>query len=53
LTCEESLIYVAKMLHLCHDDSEDKRYQLELSWVTDGTDHVHKRVPDILMEQAE
>jgi len=26
LTCEESLVYIAKMLHLCHDDSEDKRY---------------------------
>ena len=23
MTCKESLVYIAKMLHLCHDESED------------------------------
>ncbi len=41
------------MLHLTHNDESDKRYVLELSWITEGTQFKHQRVPKDLQAKAE
>jgi len=41
------------MLHLCHDDNEDKRYQLELSWITEDTKYIHKKVSAEVIKAVE
>ena len=41
LTCKEALFHVAKMLHKSHEMDSEKHYELELSWITEGTNFVH------------
>ena len=45
--------HVARIAHIfkisylqVHDEVKDKMFELELSWVGEFTDGVHKRVPD-------
>jgi len=41
------------MLHLCHEDmQEDKRYELEMSWISEGTGFKHQTVPAELVAAA-
>ena len=44
LTCEQAMVEVVKILDLCHAEWKDKPYELELSWVSDETGFVHKKV---------
>jgi len=53
MTCKEALFYVAKMLHLCHEEFKDKKYELEISWICDATEKVHKKIPKDLQEEVE
>jgi 20S proteasome subunit alpha 7 len=36
-----------------HDEVKDKYFELELSWISDETGHVHKLVPKDIKEEAE
>ena len=36
-----------------HDEVNDKMFELELSWVGEFTEGVHKRVPDAVLQAAE
>ena len=36
-----------------HDEVKDKMFELELSWVGEFTEGVHKRVPDAVLQAAE
>jgi len=53
MTCKEALFYVAKMLHLCHEEFKEKRYELEISWICDATKQIHQRVPKDVQEEVE
>lgn len=53
LTCREALFNVAKMLHLCHEEFKEKKFELELSWICPESKNRHEMVPKELREDAE
>lgn len=40
-------------MHLVHDDSKDKDFELEMSWIGDETKGLHLPVPKDLFEDAD
>ncbi len=52
LTCREAMKCVAKILHVLHDDSKDKPFELEMSWVCEETGWKHERVSEELLNEA-
>ena len=40
------------MLQLTHDNESDKKYEVELSWITEGTNFKHQKVPEDLYNTA-
>ncbi len=52
LTCREAIKHVAKILHVLHDESKDKPFELEMSWVCEETSWRHERVPEELISEA-
>lgn len=46
------MFHVAKMLRLCHEDHGDKRYEMEMSWLTEGTKFQQEMVPKELRDKA-
>jgi len=53
LTCEELVKEAAKIIYMVHDEVKDKLFELELSWVGEFTEGIHKRVPDQVLADAE
>lgn len=53
LTCREAVVEVAKIIYGSHDESKDKAFELELSWVCEESGKEHVRVPKDLAEAAE
>jgi 20S proteasome subunit alpha 7 len=56
LTLEEGVKEAAKIIYLAHEDSKDKEFELEMTWVSslDGpTKGRHEEVPKALREEAE
>jgi 20S proteasome subunit alpha 7 len=45
LTAKEAVVEVAKIIYRVHDEIKDKDFELELSWITETTQHIHERVP--------
>merc|ERR1711871_582131 len=45
LSAKDALFEVAKIIHSVHDDVKDKDFELELSWLCDETNGVHKMIP--------
>ena len=43
---------VAKMLQKTHENDSDKKFDVELSWLTEGTGFQHQRVPEDLYNTA-
>jgi len=52
-TCAELIKEAAKIIYQVHDEVKDKMFELELSWVGEFTDGVHKRVPEKVQAEAE
>ena len=52
LTCREALFYLAKILIQAHEESREKKYEYELSWICEETNHQHKLVPKDLIADA-
>lgn len=53
LSAEEAVKEAAKIIYLAHEDSKDKDFELEISWVsTSATGGVHQYVPKELLEEA-
>jgi len=52
LTCQEALVYCAKILHKVHDE-KDKDFELEMSWISPASKHQHAPVPNDLVKTAE
>ncbi|KAK4658794.1 putative proteasome subunit alpha type-7 [Podospora pseudocomata] len=56
ITLEEAVKEAARIIYVAHDDSKDKEFELEMSWISgrDGpTKGLHQEVPKALREEAE
>ncbi|TFY72745.1 hypothetical protein EVG20_g279 [Dentipellis fragilis] len=53
LTTREAAIEAARIIYLVHDDTKEKEFELELSWVSPETEGRHVPVPADLLEEAE
>lgn len=40
-------------LILCHEETREKKYELEMSWLTKENDYKHEMVPNELRDAAE
>jgi len=52
-TCAELIKEAAKIIYMSHDEVKDKLFELELSWVGEFTQGIHKKVPKDVFEDAE
>ena len=41
------------MITLCHKEAKEKRYEFEASWISDGTEGVHRIVPKDRRDEEE
>lgn len=53
LTVEEALKEAARIIYVVHDDSKDKNFELEMSWICKKSKFTHTMVPRDLAEAAE
>lgn len=56
LTLEQAVKEAARIIYVAHDDSKDKEFELEMSWISgaDGpTKGKHQEVPKALRQEAE
>lgn len=54
LTVREAIKAAAKIIHTVHDDSKDKDFELEMSWISPTeTNGKHEFVPQELIDEAE
>jgi len=52
LTCAETLVQVARILHKVHDE-KDKDFELEASWICPASGYEHAAVPSDTLKAAE
>ena len=53
LTCRDALKELAKMIYTCYDESKDKPFILEMSWLCEETGWKYQLVPQDLIDGAE
>ncbi|XP_067681248.1 proteasome subunit alpha type-3-like [Haliotis asinina] len=53
MTMQELVKEVAKIIYIVHDEVKDKAFELELSWVGEGTGGRHELVPPEVFTEAE
>jgi 20S proteasome subunit alpha 7 len=56
ITLEQAVKEAARIIYVAHDDSKDKEFELEMTWISgaDGpTKGLHQEVPKALREEAE
>jgi len=56
LTLEQAVKEAARIIYVAHDDSKDKEFELEMSWISGAngpTKGLHQEVPKALREEAE
>lgn len=56
LTLEQGVKEAARIIYLAHEDSKDKEFELEMTWISslDGpTKGRHQEVPEELLKEAE
>lgn len=56
LTLKDAVLEAARIIHVAHEDSKDKEFELEITWVSglDGpTKGRHEHIPQDLLEEAE
>ncbi|KAL6309748.1 20S proteasome subunit [Sparassis latifolia] len=52
LSTREAVFEAARIIYLVHDDQKEKDFELEMSWIGDETDGVHRPVPNDLHDEA-
>lgn len=53
LSVEDGVKEAAKIIYLAHEDSKDKEFELEISWVSaSATKGLHQIVPEAMLEEA-
>ncbi|KAK1833761.1 N-terminal nucleophile aminohydrolase [Podospora conica] len=56
MTLEQAVKEAARIIYVAHDDSKDKEFELEMTWIsssTGPTKGMHQEVPQALREEAE
>lgn len=56
LSLEDGVKEAARIIYVAHEDSKDKEFELEMTWISDlqgPTKGRHEPVPDELREEAE
>lgn len=53
LTLEQGVKEAARIIYVAHEDSKDKEFELEMTWIGPGTKGRHEEVPKALREEAE
>ncbi|THH13924.1 hypothetical protein EW146_g6351 [Bondarzewia mesenterica] len=53
LSTREAVMEAARIIYLVHDDSKEKEFELEMSWIGDESGGQHVPVPKDLLEEAE
>ena len=56
LSLREGVMEAARIIHVAHEDSKDKEFELEMTWISDlkgPTKGRHEPVPKELIEEAE
>lgn len=53
MTCREAVKAAAKIIHQVHDESKDKQFELEMTWIGPESNYEHKRVPADFVAEAE
>ncbi|GAA5868328.1 hypothetical protein JCM1840_005639 [Sporobolomyces johnsonii] len=53
LTAEEALVEAARIIHTVHDDTKDKDFELEMTWISPKSGWRHQPVPQDLADAAE
>lgn len=53
LTMKEAVKAAARIVYVAHEDSKDKEFELEMTWVGRETEGRHQEVPKALREEAE
>lgn len=53
--CLSTLIisHIDLSIYLVHDDTREKDFELEMSWIGDETNGLHLPVPDDLLKEAD
>lgn len=52
MTVAEGVKQLAKIIHTLHDESKDKPFELEMSWLSEGTGWKHAGVPRDVIKEA-
>ena len=50
MTCRDALKYIAKILHVTHEEGTDKPFALEMGWICEETGFKFQRVPQALTD---
>ena len=56
LSLREGVMEAARIIYVAHEDSKDKEFELEMTWISDlkgPTKGRHEQVPKELLEEAE
>jgi 20S proteasome subunit alpha 7 len=54
ITVADGVKQLAKIIHSLHDDAKDKPFELEMSWLSEGTGWKHVGVPrDVIADAVE
>ena len=54
ITVAEGVKQLAKIIYTLHDEAKDKPFELEMSWLSEGTGWKHAGVPkDVISEATE
>jgi 20S proteasome subunit alpha 7 len=51
LSARDALFEVSKIIHQVHDEVKDKEFELELSWICDETEGIHRLVPKEMRDE--
>lgn len=52
ITCAEAAKEVARIIYKMYDDTKEKPFELEMSWVCDASGKKHVRVPEDIRQEA-
>ncbi|OMJ26583.1 Proteasome subunit alpha type-3 [Smittium culicis] len=52
LSMQDAVKEAARIIHVVHDDSKDKLFELELSWICEESGKIFSKVPQELFDEA-
>ncbi|RDB22832.1 Proteasome subunit alpha type-3 [Hypsizygus marmoreus] len=53
LSTREAVIEAARIIYLVHEDTKEKDFELEMTWIGEETNNIHLPVPKDLLVEAE